>query len=333
MTSRTALLSLGALFLSAGCSATEPALLQLGPTSAGAPERSLRAPSFDAEFWKDWRDGKAELSSYDLLTPRYGELRQGLAIAIFVPESFSQALRVKAEPGLHPQGDEVPVMKLNLAEDFQTGIYDYHLLSSSFLALAPFSGRGAGAPVKISFSSQEWCGSHYHQVLFDERALREEFHSYFDGEADYAGTLPYPPEGLSEDALLLWARGMAAPKLAPGERLPASVLRSLKRARLLHEPLAWQAATLSRAGAPERVTVPAGSFEVEAYRAELEGGYTYTFYTERAAPHRVIKWERSDGERAELVASERLAYWELAGEGGEAYLERLGLSRRPRRTP
>ena len=84
-----------------------------------------------ADFWDVWGDGKAELAAYDLTYPRYGESREGVAVTIFVTETFSDSMRVKADPGLHPKSDEFPVMKLNLVEDFPTGIYDYNLMTSA----------------------------------------------------------------------------------------------------------------------------------------------------------------------------------------------------------
>src|SRR5260221_12341644 len=78
----------------------------------------------DGEFWKTWGDGQAELAGYDLAYPRYGQLRNGVAVTIFVSETFSNQLRVKADEGKHPVSDQYPVMKLNLIQDFQTGIYD-----------------------------------------------------------------------------------------------------------------------------------------------------------------------------------------------------------------
>ena len=78
---------------------------------------------------------------YDLVFPRYGQPRHGVAVTIFVTETFSNTLRVKADPGKHPSSDRFPVMKLNLVEDFQTGIYDYNLMTSTFVALAPVNER------------------------------------------------------------------------------------------------------------------------------------------------------------------------------------------------
>ncbi|HEX8953647.1 MAG TPA: hypothetical protein VF945_17440, partial [Polyangia bacterium] len=38
------------------------------------------------DFWKVWGDGKAELDGYALVEPRYGQPREGTAVAIFVTE-------------------------------------------------------------------------------------------------------------------------------------------------------------------------------------------------------------------------------------------------------
>src|SRR6187200_267043 len=65
------------------------------------------------EFWKHWGDGKAELDGYALTQPRYGQLRQGTAVLVFVTDDFSDSARVKADPGKHPASDVRPVLKLN----------------------------------------------------------------------------------------------------------------------------------------------------------------------------------------------------------------------------
>ncbi len=284
-------------------------------------------PVFDSERWKHWGDGQAELSGYDLTYHRYGESRKGVAVAIFVTETFSSSERVKADPGRHPEDDEYPVMKLNLVQDFPTGVYDYNMMTSAFLQLSGANGRGPGTLTKSSFTSQEWCGHVYHQLLFDESAIRETAHSYFDGEGDRDATLLYPSDGVSADALLFWARGLAAPLLTAGEEVEVPFLPSLERARLDHRPLEWTRATLSRSAETKKVKVPAGTFEVITASAELVDGLRYDFEVEVAAPHRIIRWSTNRGDQAVLRGSERLAYWQLNGPGGERSLRKLGLTR------
>jgi hypothetical protein len=302
-----------------------------GPSCGAAAPPS--APEFGEAFWKAWGDGRAELAGYDLTTPRYGAPRRGVAVAIFVTETFSNSLRVKSDPGKHPKSDEFPVLKLNLVQDFSTGIYDYNLMTSAFVALAPVNGRPAGAATKVSFSSQEWCGNVYAQLLFDARGARHTAHSYFDGEADRSEPLPCPTDAVDEDALLVWARGLGWPRLAAGESATLPLVRSLREARLLHRPVVVGRARFARETAPRRVVVPAGSFDADVATVAIEGGRTWTFWIERAEPRRIVQWETSDGERAQLLASDRLAYWQLNGPGGEAALTKLGLTPRALRMP
>lgn len=291
-----------------------------------------RSPAFGSTFWDHWGDGRAELAGYDLVTSRYGEPRKGTAVAIFVTEPFSEAARVKADeagPGTFQ------ALKLNLAQDFPTGIYDYHLMTSAFVALERAAGLPPGAPVKVSFSAQEWCGHGYQQALFRREGADLTLHSYFEGEADQESELAGGP-GLTEDALLIWARGLAWPEVAPGETATAPILTSLQRSRLRHRPAAWEEVELSRVAEAREITVPAGTFEVTAARATIRGATgerTWTFLVEKAEPHRIVAWETSEGERAELLGADRLAYWQLNAPGGERYLERLGLKARPVRTP
>jgi hypothetical protein len=305
------------------------------PASSSPPQDSSgkAAAAFGDDFWKRWGDGKGELSGYDLTFPRYGETRQGVAVTIFVTETFSNSARVKADPGRHPASDEFPVMKLNLVEDFSTGIYDYNLMTSAFVALSPVNGRPAGSATKVSFSSQEWCGNVFGQLLFDAGSARYTSHSYFDGEADRADTLSVAADALSGDAILLWARGFAAPLLGPGERREVPFVKSIEAARLTHRPVETIRALLSAEPDPSRVTVPAGTFEVERRRVAISGGPTWTISVEKSEPHRVIAWETTDGEKALLLASDRLEYWKMHGEKDHDAVSRLGLKPRPLRTP
>jgi hypothetical protein len=300
-------------------------LAAAGCCAAGA------AGLFPSEFWKVWGDGQAELASYDLVEPHYGKPRQGVAVAIWVSETFSNSARVKADPGKHPKTDEFGVMKLNLVKDFQTGIYDYNDMTSVFVATQAVNGRGPGYATKVSFSSQEWCGNVFHQILLDPAKVRSMRHSYFDGEGDANADLPYPANGVTEDSLPFWARGMAEPALASGETKSVDVLTSLQWVRDRHVPASWAKAELSRGKDLVAVSVPAGKFYAEVFTATL-AHVKRTYYVEPSGARRIVKWETSAGEKGELLASERLKYWQLNGAGGEEALKKLKLAARPRRT-
>lgn len=301
-------------------------LLSLLLVNAASAE--LTSPAYDSTFWQHWGDGQAELAGYRIVYPRYGELREGTGVAIFVTETFSNSLRVKADAGKHPQSDEFPVIKLNLMQDFPTGVYDYNLMTSAFVALQPINGRAAGLPTKVSTGVQEWCGHAYLQTLFDARRVRVNSHSYFDGEADQDHTLDSQPDTVAEDALLLWARELAAPVVAPGQSVSVSMLRSLEHARLRHQPVTVTDAVLSCEAKTQAVTTPAGTFEVRLLRAKLADGMTWTFAVETEAPQRVIRWESSAGHRGELLGAQRMKYWQMNRNGYEEALSKLGLRKR-----
>jgi hypothetical protein len=278
-------------------------------------------PAAADEFWSYWGDNKAELSGYRLTQPRYGAKRDGTAVMVYVTEDFSDALRVKADPGKHPTSDVFPVLKLNAIRDFQTGIYDYNVMTSTFARVSP------GWPVaKVSFSSQEWCGHVYHQLLPRADRIAGLFHSYFDGEADGKDDLALPKDGVFEDALPILLRGLGMSYLKPGETRTVPFLPSLLRARLEHHPLAWTHAKIARAAAETEIAVPAGKFSADTWTVAIEGGPTLTFQFDAAAPHALLRWAADTGEEAVLLKTTRLTYWKLNGVGDEKYIKELGLA-------
>ena len=83
---------------------------------------SAQPVTIDNAFWKQWGDGQAELTGYELRFPRYGEVRSGVAVAILVTETLSESARVQADPGKHPAADGVPGLKHNWVQDVQNGL-------------------------------------------------------------------------------------------------------------------------------------------------------------------------------------------------------------------
>lgn len=293
-------------------------VLALAFSMFGATSAQAASP----EVNRHWSDGKAELSGYRLTQPRYGQLRHGTAILIYVTEPFSRSARVKADPGRHPPDDVEIVLKLNVVKDFQTGLYDYNLMSSLFVAMEAKAGRPAEA-LKLSFSSQEWCGHVYEELKVEPTVVERLYRSYFDGEStDQA--VPRLPGGLLTEELLVRVRGLPEPFLAPGESKALPLLLSVERSRLLHQPLLFSPGKVERSAEPQKVTVPAGTFEVDVYTATA-GAERFVYSVERRFPHRIVAWEGPEGERAELLGSQRLAYWTLNQEGQERFLKELGL--------
>ena len=155
-----------------------------------------------SQAFKDyWYKGQAEITSYKLEQARYGELRDGKAVLIFVTENFLPEKQVKADR----QNDaNIPVLKFNATKKFNTGIYPYSIMQSTFY---PVSNEQHA--LKVSSSMQEWCGHVYSQLN-----NREQFeivsHSYFESEADQHLKLD---KAILENEL--WAQLRIDPKSLP----------------------------------------------------------------------------------------------------------------------
>ena len=127
-------------------------------------------------FKKYWFAGDAEISSYTLTQSRYGELRSGDAVLIYVTEDFLPNTQVKAN---NSGENTIKVLKLNATKNFKTGIYPYSIMQSTFQPVYTKS-----QPLKISASIQEWCGHVYAQLNKRSNTFNYTGHSYFEGEAD-----------------------------------------------------------------------------------------------------------------------------------------------------
>lgn len=185
--------------------------------------------SITEEFKKYWYAGDAEITSYELEQSRYGEIRNGKAVLIYVTEPFLKDKQVKAE-GNNP--DNISVLKLNSTKKYLTGIYPYSIMSSSFYPV-----NDSGHALKVSFSAQEWCGQVYAQLN-----NREQFeimsHSYFESEGDQQLKLD---KNLLENEL--WNKIRINPEELPvGE---VKIIPSLEYIRLSHKELSPYSATIT----------------------------------------------------------------------------------------
>jgi len=291
-------------------------------TASCAPPAVAATPAaaVSSAFWDHWGDGQAELASYRLTRQRYKQARKGTTVLVFVTETFTDAQRVKSDGG-HP--DEYPVLKVNRADDYQTGIYDYNVMTSTFVRIdgtAPI-----GQPVKVSMSMQEWCGHVYEQLITGSGALDWTSHSYFDGEADRRQDLPLPEDGLLLDALPILVRGLVGDLVPAGGSRTLPALRTLASRRTQHAPPKWTEVTIARSDELTDVTVPAGTFSVRTITTTV-GNQTTEWSVEAAPPHRLIRWANGTREVAELLGVDRQPYWQKNREGDEALLERIGLS-------
>jgi hypothetical protein len=279
---------------------------------------TFASPAAAADFSGHWHDGKAELSGYALEVSRYGQTRKGTAVMVYVTEPFSDAKRVKVDDHTRNPADVVDVLKLNLVRDFQTGIYDYNTMVSVFSRTADL------VPLKVSFSSAEWCGHVYSEMRFDRGRVSGTYHSYFEGESAQIA-LDAPKGGVSEDNLFILVRGLRGAFLAPGASRTVPYLPGVFHSRLSHQPPQWTQATITRAAEAQTVTVPAGTFATMLYDVRSGDGRTGQFWVEEAWPHRIVRWSLPPDLSGELLGTKRLEYWKLNGEGGERHLSEIGL--------
>ncbi|MBT8266222.1 MAG: septum formation inhibitor Maf [Bacteroidia bacterium] len=129
-----------------------------------------------SQAFKDyWYAGVAEITSFELEQARYGELRNGNAVLIYVTEDFRPEAQVKAD---RSYADNISVLKLNATKTFNTGIYPYSIMQSTFY---PVSNDQHA--LKVSSSIQEWCG-HVYSQLNNRDQFEIDSHSYFESEAD-----------------------------------------------------------------------------------------------------------------------------------------------------
>jgi len=160
-----------AILMSSACTSPEKeSTLENNSNKIKVPIRNL-----NQDFKDYWFSGKAEITTYQLSQVRYGELREGTAVNIFVTEDFNPIEQVKTT---NSSENSIPVLKLNNTKKFITGIYPYSIMNSTF---SPLTTKQH--PLKISSSTQEWCGQIYMQLNNADK-FNIISHSYFEGEAD-----------------------------------------------------------------------------------------------------------------------------------------------------
>ncbi|WP_340065974.1 septum formation inhibitor Maf [Ascidiimonas aurantiaca] len=180
------------------------------------------------QFKDYWYAGKAEITSFKLQQARYGELREGHAVLIYVTEDFLPEKQVKAD---RPKKDNLKILKLNSTKNFLTGIYPYSIMTSTFHPV--FTKEHA---VKVSNSVQEWCGQVYMQ-LNNRDGYEINAHSYFEGEADQF--LKLEKEHLENE---LWTQIRIAPDELPKGNI--KLIPSMEFLRLQHKEIkAYEAVT------------------------------------------------------------------------------------------
>jgi len=301
------------------------------PGQAVAATQARAAPPLPPAFGAYWFQGKAELTSYDLTQARYGELHRGEAVLVFVTEDFSRNKQVKLDDPAASPADQLPVLKLNFNKKFNTGIYPYSILTSTF---TPLNLAANPRSPKVSMSMQEWCGHVFTQLNLRGSRYAVSQKSYFESEGDTETTLP---AALLEDEL--WNRIRLGPAGLPTGQV--QLVPGTAYCRLQHQPLRAEAATLSlHTALPEQGStgrpVPTQAYTV-AYAGPKQ--HVLTIFFELPFPHRILGWEETYLDapgaaaprllttRATRRRSVQLDYWRRHTNADAAWRDSLGLPR------
>ncbi|HAA58429.1 MAG TPA: hypothetical protein DCE42_26940 [Myxococcales bacterium] len=265
-------------------------------------------------FWKHWGDGKGELTGYKGKVSRYGQLRDATAALVYVTETMDRRKWIKDDSVRSPY--RVPVLKLNYALKFQTGIYPYSVLTSVFTAVGKWREESF-PPVKVTLTAQEWCGHIFHGIWPGQDDVVSKVFSYFASEGEQAERIKTGKGALYEDALMIQLRELDG-AFAGGKDWSGSLIPSLWTTRKAHRALRPVQATIARKQSL------LGTQKVHHFTLKYKG-VLRDFYVERGGDHRLLRWTSSDGEDMRLQKTKRLAYWGLSGPGGKSYRKQIGL--------
>lgn len=291
--------------------------MALQPDAGMAADSMVKDPD-RKQIQEYWYPNGAEISRFKLSQSRYGEIHEGDAVFIYVTESMNPRLQVKAD---RPGDRDVPVLKLNATRKFFTGIYPYSIMTSIF---APIEPQQAPLPLKISFSSQEWCGHVYLQMNRQENGYLIQGHSYFEKEADQKLRLE---NSFPEDAV--WTLIRTAPNRLPQGSF--KIIPGTVYVRLVHRPME----SVNAYG--ELQSIRGKSLEGQAlvqYELKFpDENRVLKIQFEKEFPHRIQKWEDTYTVRGGRVLTTRAIrthtimsdYWNRHTNADRRLLKKLGL--------
>ncbi|MEZ4803473.1 MAG: septum formation inhibitor Maf [Gelidibacter sp.] len=276
------------------------------------PEESIEPLSkpqpLSQEFKNYWYGNEAEITSYQLEQARYGEMREGTAVLVYVTEPFLREEQVKADEDFP---SNIPVLKLNTTKKFNTGIYPYSIMQSIFY---PVSNNQHA--LKVSCSVQEWCGQVYAQ-LNNRTEFEVMSHSYFAGEADEDFSLD---RSILENEL--WTQLRINPKTLPTGSV--EIIPSFEFLRLRHVPFKAYSATAQLTDSTYAISYP-----------DLDRRLTIHFNAE--FPYDITGWEETFisgfGDKAKKLTTKatklqtiKSDYWNKNSNADNPLRESLGIN-------
>jgi hypothetical protein len=262
------------------------------------------------EFNDYWYSGKAELNSYTLKQSRYGEIREGEVVLVFVTEPFSFNKQVKLDNPENAGKDNVSVMKLNNIRKFTTGIYDYSIVTSTF---TPIDSKKYPHTLKSNTSIQEWCGHTFTQLNLKENKYHIKQFSYFEADGDTERNIP---KALLEDELMTRIR------LHKGQ-LPLGEMDLIFST--IYSRFAYQELKVAKAKISKTVSGNIVKYSIEY----LNYDRTVSIDVQKEFPYKILSWTEDNGDglltEARLKKSINAPYWNQKSVNDEAMRNELQL--------
>ena len=270
--------------------------------------------------WKKlWYDGKAEINVYETDQARYSDIHPGTTVLIFVTEDFLTEKQVKNET--HSGDASTSVLKTNLIRKFNTGIYDYSIMTSTF---TPVDHEQYPNTLKVSLSSQDWCGQSFMQLNLENDEYQVSQYSYFEEEGDRQYNIE---ASLSEDELFNQIR--FNPEILPtGNK---KMLPSLAFSRLKHIEFKPYPVEISRAKYTETGFEGDQPQNYKVYFPDFDR--TIEIIYEADFPFDILGWKDTypvlSGKKLtstfKRISSERVAYWSKHDASDSELRNKIGL--------
>jgi hypothetical protein len=266
--------------------------------------------AFDASWSLDalWDDGQAEVATYDAERTIYGKAWPHEETRIVVAEPMRTDQLVKPEAPYEGK-PIVPALKYNVVTRVQTFNYPYQFMTSLFVERS--------APqrmIKGVFSSQEWCGATFKDLMFRSDPPRYTADSYWEDQARIDAPLPWGEDALLEDQLPLALRGL---KIEAGDMVRAQLIPSQVGSKAILpvalEPIVirWQNAESALEAGGRRYT-PAEQWVARVWRdpnATKNSPFIGRFVFDAEPPHVLLQYELRGGHKGTLKTLRRWAYW------------------------
>jgi hypothetical protein len=201
----------------------------------------------------------------------------------------------------------VRVIKLNDIRKFNTGIYDYSVMTSVFASVEQKKNIPRFAAMKVAFTSQEWCGTVFEQTLRKNGAYENSIFNYFESEGTASYRFEHADTVETEENLWIHVRELRGPILEEGRSKPIAVIPSAWSRRKSHTPPAIIPGTLVK-GTQRHIRTAIGHKKAVPFTWLLNGKRTLV-WVEAKYPHRIMQWEEPDGSTGKILASRREPYW------------------------